>query len=52
MDEIKANAENQEVQVNEQVTQEAIETMKKLTFESGDTYSYKEEIYNYMLKDI
>ena len=28
-----------------------IETMKKLTFESGDTYSYKEEIYNYMLNN-
>ena len=26
-----------------------LETMKRLTFESGDTYSYKEEIYNYML---
>lgn len=25
-----------------------IETMKRLTFESGDTYSYKEEIYEYM----
>lgn len=28
-----------------------IETMKRLTFESGDTYSYKEEIYNYMLNN-
>lgn len=25
-----------------------IETMKRLTFESGDTYSYREEIYEYM----
>lgn len=28
-----------------------VETMKRLTFESGDTYSYKEEIYNYMLNN-
>lgn len=25
-----------------------IESMKRLTFEKGDTYSYKEEIYNYL----
>lgn len=28
-----------------------IEAMKRLTFESGDTYSYKEEIYEYVLNE-
>lgn len=28
-----------------------IETLKRLSFEKGDTYSYKEEIYEYMLHE-